>query len=118
MLNPISKSGLLSIEADSRLGGVSLSPYQTIEAARRLHELLFDGIMLVEQKQKLAREISGRLFAVEAHRILPDPCRAYFLRLRNDAHDRANNHDSKILPLFSRVSGGYDQIEEAVRYSA
>ena len=98
---------------------VSLTPYQSVEAARRLHELLFEGsTLLAEQKQKLARQISGRLFAVEAHRILPDPCRAFFLRLHNDAHDRAHADDSKALALPGRISGSYDQIQEAVRYSA
>src|SRR4051812_40753859 len=110
MLKPICKSGAMSAGADSVFApAVPLTPAQCLEGARLLHELLMDEPARPSlDKMKMARQISGRLFAVESHRILADDCRAYFPRLRTDAHYRASLIDPKRLPQPSRISAGYD----------
>jgi hypothetical protein len=97
---------------------ITLSPLESIEVARQLHELLCEtSAMPAAQKKQLARKISGRLFAVEARAILPDESRAFFLRLRTDAHYRATSTRSRAFPNLNRINIGYDSIEDAVRFS-
>ena len=94
----------------------SSGPIQAIEAARGLHEQLLDNSsMLGDERRALARQISGHLFTAEADRILPDVCRAFFLRLRTDAFQRASSMDAKYLPHPDRIGAGYDQIEDGLR---
>lgn len=109
----------MSAAADSEFTPeIALSASQFIEAARQLHEQLFeDSAMPVGHRTELARQISGRLFAAEANGILPDACRAFFRRLRTDAYHRGNADTAKCLLPFSRISVGYDRIEEAAGYS-
>ena len=73
--------------------------------------------MVTREKCIMARQISGHLFATEADHILPTVCRAFFVRLRTDAYQRAASMDSMRLPQPDRIYDGYDTIAEGVRYS-
>ena len=94
----------------------SSGPLLAIETARELHQLLLENKgMLGDERRGLARKISGHLFTAEADHILPDVCRAFFLRLRTDAFQRAASMDAKCLPHPDRIGAGYDQIEDGLR---
>jgi hypothetical protein len=89
---------------------------QAIEIARGLHEQLLDrGDMLGIGRRSLARQISGHLFAAEADHILPDFCRAFFLRLRTDAFQRAAFMDASRLPPRDRIGANYDELENGLQ---
>jgi hypothetical protein len=118
MLKPIGMSGGLSVGADSMFAqDMPTGPVGAIEAARQLHELLFDDVTVTgDERRVLARQISGHLFAAESDRILPDGCRAFFRRLRTDAYQRAASIDPKRLPLLTRIGAGYDKLENGLRF--
>ena len=89
---------------------------QAIQAARELHEQLLENkSMLGIERRALARQISGHLFAAEADHILPDLCRAFFLRLRTDAFQRAAFMDALHLPHPDRIGAGYDELQHRLR---
>jgi hypothetical protein len=117
MLKPIARSGAFKIEADiSFTCRVSLTPSQSIAAARRLHEALMDEIgMAFPEKRVVSRQISGHLFAAEADRILPEAFRALFVRLRTDAYLRAGAIDLKKLCWPDWILSGYDEIANGLR---
>ena len=117
MLKPVTSSGAFKIEADiSFTSRVSLTPSQSIAAARLLHEVLMDEIgMASPEKRTVSRQISGHLFAAEADRILPDVFRSLFVRLRTDAYLRAGSIDSKKLCRPDRILSGYDEIAKPLR---
>lgn len=117
MLKPVTSSGAFKIEDDiSFTSGVSLSPFQSLAAARLLHEVLMDEIgMASPEKRNVSRQISGHLFAAEADRILPEVFRALFVRLRTDAYLRAGAIDAKKLCWPDRILSGYDEIENGLR---
>jgi hypothetical protein len=116
MSKPIASSAVSKIEADiSFTLAVSVTPSQSIAAARRLHEALMDEIgMAFPEKRAVSRQISGHLFAAEADRMLPNVFRALFVRLRTDAYLRAGAIDSKKLCRTDRILSGYDEIADGL----
>jgi hypothetical protein len=97
---------------------IPLTPFQSIAAARLLHEALMDEIgMASPKKRSVARQISGHLFDAEADRILPEMFRALFVRLRTDSYLRAGSIDSLKLCRPNQIILGYDEIQEGLKCS-
>jgi hypothetical protein len=119
MLKPIIDSPVLGFPNQNPFPANSrLTAFQSLSVARILHQTLLDEpSMITREKSILARQISGHLFATEADHILPDLCRAFFVRLRTDAYQRAASMDSMRLPHQDRIYDGYDTIADGVRYS-
>ena len=84
-----------------------------IEKARGLHERLIEELNLAHaDKAKIAREIAGLLFTMEAGN-LPVHLRQALTRLRMDADHRAGLSDAEGLRSPSDVWEHYERLQAA-----
>ena len=85
-----------------------------IEKARTLHERLIEELNLAPaDKAKIAREIAGLLFTMEAGWNLPTHVRHALTRLRMDADHRAGLSDAEGLRSPSEVWDHYERLQAA-----
>jgi len=88
-----------------------MTPRKALRAARQLHERLADGEVATEDRQRVAREIAGLLFAAESAMPMTNKCRLLFMRLRTDAESRNGVNDSDGVPNRPEIWDHYEEIE-------
>jgi hypothetical protein len=90
-----------------------MTAIHSLHTARALHKRLIEETDLAPQgRYKIAREISGHLFAIEANTSpLSNRCRLVFLRLRTDAHNRGTAEGGELTRGLAEVNELYDELQ-------